>query len=243
MTKLLVSVRDVAEARIALVGGADLIDVKEPSRGALGAADAATIDSVVAHVAGRVPVSAALGELLSANRLEASLGGRVSYAKFGLSGCLGANDWTHRWQAAIRSLPRHVTPVAVAYADWQAAGAPDPWEVLARAGHFGCGAVLVDTFDKKSGPLGRHISLADLARFIAAARSARLVCVVAGRLGRREIGEILPLEPDYVGVRGAACSGGRTGRLQPARVRRLADLVHSSLPERVPSTATLAIGS
>ena len=51
MTKLLVSVRSVAEARIALAGGVDLIDVKEPRRGSLGAADAGIIAEIVAHVA------------------------------------------------------------------------------------------------------------------------------------------------------------------------------------------------
>ena len=38
---LLVSVRSGAEAEAALAGGADLIDVKEPTRGALGRADGA----------------------------------------------------------------------------------------------------------------------------------------------------------------------------------------------------------
>jgi len=61
--KLLVSVRDAAEARAALVGGADLIDVKEPSRGSLGRAEADTIAAVAHAVGGRTPVSAALGEL------------------------------------------------------------------------------------------------------------------------------------------------------------------------------------
>lgn len=226
MTKLLISVRDAAEAQEALAGGADLIDVKEPARGPLGAADPATIRTIVAHVAGRAPVSAALGELSSGNRLDASLANDVRYAKFGLAGCLQTSDWMHRWQAAIESLPPRVTPVAVAYADWQAAGAPDPSAVLSCAGPLGCGAVLVDTFDKTRGPLDRHLSRAALERLIVAARSAGMLCVVAGGLGHREIAQILPLEPDYVGVRGAACSGGRTGRLDAARVGQLADLVH-----------------
>src|SRR5207244_7336185 len=39
MTGLLVSVRSAAEAETALAGGADVVDVKEPRRGALGPAD------------------------------------------------------------------------------------------------------------------------------------------------------------------------------------------------------------
>ena len=63
MTRLLVSVRSAAEAEAALRGGADVIDVKEPGRGPLGRADDAVIADVVRLVAGRRPVSAALGEL------------------------------------------------------------------------------------------------------------------------------------------------------------------------------------
>ena len=37
MTALLASVRSVAEAELALAGGADVIDLKDPSQGALGA--------------------------------------------------------------------------------------------------------------------------------------------------------------------------------------------------------------
>src|SRR5690606_38342384 len=46
MTQLLVSVRNRAEALAALAGGADLIDVKEPWRGSLGAAPPHVMEEV-----------------------------------------------------------------------------------------------------------------------------------------------------------------------------------------------------
>src|SRR5947199_331497 len=57
---LLVSVRDPDEVDAAVTGGAGMIDVKEPSRGALGRAEDAVIAEVVKKVAGRCRVSAAL---------------------------------------------------------------------------------------------------------------------------------------------------------------------------------------
>lgn len=232
MTKLLVSVRDAAEAEIALAGGADLIDVKEPTRGPLGAADAATIRSIADQIAGRVLLSAALGELVAGNRLDPSLAGQVRYAKFGMAGCGRLPDWTRRWQAALGALPREVVPVAVVYADWPAAAAPQPREVMARAAGLGCGAVLIDTFDKAAGPLDRHVALAELARWLAAVREAGLVSVVAGGLGETQLQRILPLGPDYVGVRKAGCIGDRTGRLDRKRVCRLAELAHDRSRDR-----------
>ena len=56
MTRLLVSVRSAAEARTALAGGADVIDVKEPAHGSLGRASTEVIREVIDAVAGCVPV-------------------------------------------------------------------------------------------------------------------------------------------------------------------------------------------
>src|SRR5262245_1743855 len=50
---LLVSVRSVAEAMVALGAGVDLLDVKEPSRGALGRADWHVIADVARCAAAR----------------------------------------------------------------------------------------------------------------------------------------------------------------------------------------------
>ena len=225
MTRLLVSVRNAQEAQIAIAEGVDLIDVKEPSRGALGAADAATLDAIARSVAGRVPLSAALGELLEGVSLPPRLASQLRYAKFGLAGCARHADWRARWQRSIASLPAGVSAVAVAYADAATAIAPDVENVLASARAMGCGAVLFDTFEKSSGSLVDHFGLPRLSRLIAESRKVGLLAVVAGGLGVDEIRQVLPLAPDYVAVRGAACRGDRSGRLDAKRVSRLVELV------------------
>jgi (5-formylfuran-3-yl)methyl phosphate synthase len=231
MTKLLISVRSAAEAQIALDEGADLIDVKEPLRGSLGAADPDMIAAVVRQVAGRLPVSVALGELLSERFFPRRMAEGVCYAKFGLAGCATRPDWPSRWRQAIEELPRSTAPVAVAYVDSKTASAPDPWRVLAHAVELRCAAVLLDTYDKSRGSLCDHFARADLERYIAAAHIGGLLCVVAGSLGWSEIRQLLPLGPDYVAVRGAACAGNRNGPLDRARVRRLVAIVRRSDPQ------------
>ncbi|MFL5577756.1 MAG: (5-formylfuran-3-yl)methyl phosphate synthase, partial [Gemmatimonadaceae bacterium] len=59
---LLVSVSSAAEAAAALAGGADLVDAKDPSAGALGAVSDGALRGIVAAVSGARPVSAALGD-------------------------------------------------------------------------------------------------------------------------------------------------------------------------------------
>src|SRR5215469_12623731 len=97
MTRLLVSVRSAAEAEAALRGGAALIDVKEPAHGPLGRASDEVIEEVVRVVAGRLPVSAALGELIDnfADVLPSCIGS-LAYLKWGLS---RSADWEESiWQ-------------------------------------------------------------------------------------------------------------------------------------------------
>ena len=100
MTRFLASVRDVAEAETALLAGADIIDLKDPAKGALGALASEAIASCVAGIAGRAELSATVGDLplepaavLSAVLATAATG--VDYIKLGLfpggdaRGCLG----------------------------------------------------------------------------------------------------------------------------------------------------------
>src|SRR5262245_5166156 len=63
MTKMLASVADLAEAEIAVTGGADIVDLKDPKAGSLGAVATETIRQTVKAVAGRRLTSAVLGDL------------------------------------------------------------------------------------------------------------------------------------------------------------------------------------
>ena len=82
--RLLVSVVSAAEARRALAGGADIIDVKDPSEGALGAPAPRVLSEVVEAVGGAAPVSVALGDLpdLPHTAALAARGAVVSGAAF-----------------------------------------------------------------------------------------------------------------------------------------------------------------
>src|SRR5215471_6563482 len=84
VARLLVSVRSAEEAKSALSGGADIIDVKEPNRGPLGLADPNVINEIVKEVGNRVPLSVALGEWHERAVLPSLAG--VDWAKIGLSG-------------------------------------------------------------------------------------------------------------------------------------------------------------
>lgn len=225
MTQLLVSVRSAQEARDALAGGAAIIDVKEPSRGSLGRADSSVWREVATAVRGRVPVSAALGELTEFELQRGGAAEVLQFAKVGLAGCAAMADWRERWATVVRSLPDGVFPVAVSYADWRNVEAPPPQKVIEAGRALGCAAWLMDTCDKQSGRLLSHVTLDELAGLIDLARARELKTVLAGSLTSEMIRRLLPLEPDYIAVRGAACSGCREGAIDRDRVGRLAALL------------------
>ncbi len=225
MTRLLVSVRNPAEAQMALAAGTDLIDIKEPRAGALGAAKAETIAAIVEFVAGRAPISAALGELVDVDGTNwKSALRRVQFAKIGLAGCARSTDWRERWATAMGDLPRGVAAVAVVYADGNSSCPPQD-AILEQATRLGCAAVLVDTWDKSAGPLTAHRTTEQIRSFVLEVSQRGMLAVVGGGLTAELIKQILPARPDFVAVRGAVCRCGRSSDIEEARVRRLKHLI------------------
>jgi uncharacterized protein (UPF0264 family) len=222
MSRLLVSVRSAEEAAAALEGGALLIDVKEPRFGSLGRASDRTIDEVVAFVSGRVPVSAAMGEFEESLPLPAA---HLGYVKWGLAGAGSHSRWQDRLGKASHALKESGTHVvAVAYADWQRAHAPEPAAVLDWACAANAGAFMLDTWSKDGTNLLHWLTVADVERLADRCRTAKLPLALAGSLGRSEIASLSRLRPDWFAVRGAVCVGGRRdAQVSAALVHALAD--------------------
>lgn len=231
VTKLLVSVSSQAEAIAAAENGADLIDVKNPLRGSLGAATPEVWRHVLAAVGEKLPVSAALGELRDDDVVElAKQTAGLSFAKIGLNGCTSPPDydWRTEWSNWRSFLPEGVAPVLVAYADWGDCGAPSPLELLKCVKPQRVPIVLVDTYDKSNGTLRDCCSNEQLAHFIAEVRKVKAKIVLAGSLRLVDVIDLLPLAPDYFAVRGAVCRGSREGRLDGALVREWSQAISSS---------------
>jgi uncharacterized protein (UPF0264 family) len=217
---LLVSVRDAVEAAAALAGGASVIDVKEPNEGPLGAASLDVIAGVVEAVAGAAHLTVATGELgdhFPVERLERG----VTIAKLGLAGCAD-QPWRSQAEQWVARLPVLMWGALVGYADWEAADAPTPEEVLAHAIEIGCRGFVVDTWSKGGGCTLDLLARDRLKSLIEKAIAEGLAVVLAGSITAERIDEAASCGPTLLGVRGAACVGGRAGVVDPERVRALA---------------------
>jgi uncharacterized protein (UPF0264 family) len=192
--------------------GVDVLDVKDPDRGSLGRPASAVLRQIVDRVDGRLPISAALGELIECDPASLQdLPASLAYAKLGLSGCAELCDWPERWARVWQALPPRTQRVAVAYADRVRAQAPRWQEVVEQAGRLDCRVLLVDTFDKTRGNLRHFLKHTQLAELTRCARTYGLRVALAGSINRQSLPQILSLQPDLVAVRGAVCRGGRRG--------------------------------
>jgi (5-formylfuran-3-yl)methyl phosphate synthase len=229
--KLLVSVVSAQEARLALLGGADIIDVKDPAEGALGAPSPRVLREVVRMVGTAVPVSVALGDLpnLPHTAALAALGaaaGGAGYVKVGLRGVRELDDAVALMRAVADAVGPRTAVIAAAYADAEALDPPAiaPALLPGLVDRAGIRGALVDTFVKDGRGLYGWLSESSLSDLVTRTRAAGASFAVAGQL---RLGELRRVDADIVGVRSAVCRGGRTGELD-------AELVAAAVAELRP---------
>jgi uncharacterized protein (UPF0264 family) len=221
--RLLVSVVSAQEARHAVAGGADIIDVKDPREGALGAPSPRVLSAVVRVVGAAAPVSVALGDLpnLPHTAALAARGAALSgagYVKVGLRGVRELDEAVALISAVADAVQPQTAVIAAAYADADALDPPalaPAWlpDLVERAGISGA---LVDTFVKDGRGLYGWLSEPQVADLIARTREAGASFGVAGQLTR---GQLCRVAADVVGVRSAVCHGcDRAAELDPELV-------------------------
>src|SRR2546423_10899521 len=141
--RLLVSVRGSVEARAALAGGADVIDAKDPARGALGPVQRDRLAAIRRVVGAARPVSAALGDAaddaMAAAAAAAARG--VAFVKLGFGGVRSEARARSLARAARRGAAPATALILVAYADWRRAPSLAPDRLVAVAADAGAAGV------------------------------------------------------------------------------------------------------
>jgi uncharacterized protein (UPF0264 family) len=220
MSKWLASVQSLEEAETLLPVLPDILDMKNPSQGALGALSVAIVSEIVTMIDGRCQTSATIGDLpMQAELIKPAMtqmaSSGVDYVKIGLF----ADD---NLQQCIIDLADTVkklsTPIiAVIFAD-----SPPNEDCLSLLKASGFHGVMIDTAIKNGQHLLDHWDLLQLERFVAAAKQHNLLCGLAGALRLEDIKVLRPLTADYLGFRSALCSQRqRTTRLQISLAKQL----------------------
>jgi len=208
MTALLASMRNLLETSAALHAGVDMIDLKNPSEGALGALPVSEVTTIVKKIGNRAITSATIGDLppdpetilLAVRQMQQTA---VDIIKIGF--------FPGDQQSLARALANTAKTqklVAVLFADLK----PDlaMLETLAANNFYG---VMLDTATKNNRGLLKSMNMSQLKTFTDTAQKLGLLCGLAGQLQLRDIPQLLTLKPDYLGFRSALCFTDRSSQI------------------------------
>lgn len=227
--KLLVSPMNLKEAYEAISGGADIIDIKNPKEGSLGANFPWVIKDIQKIVPGNVEISAPIGDLafkpglatLAAYGL-ATLG--IDYIKFGLYGIANERESLEISKNICRGVRGFNLKVVLAgYADFKHIGSISPLKLPKIAQKAGADIAMIDTAIKNGNGLLDHLSIRELEKFTIEAHGYGLEVALAGSLREKDIRRINEIGADIIGVRGAVCENGDRikGRVSSDKVRTI----------------------
>ncbi len=204
MTGFLASVRSADEAMIAIQGGVDIIDLKEPEHGALGAVPFKVMREVVGKVNGERLISATVGDLPSEPLRVADMVRRVAetgvdFVKVGLF-----EPESEDIEDLLWSISRQASKgiIIVVFADKYPGD-----QIIEQVADAGLTGIMLDTADKSLGSLRDVMSDKQIAHFIARAKEYNLITGLAGSLRKNDIAPLMEFQPDYLGFRGALCGG------------------------------------
>jgi uncharacterized protein (UPF0264 family) len=213
--KLLVSVVNRAEALDSVLGGAHIIDVKNPKEGALGANFPRVIQQVKQVVPDTLELSATIGDLpnLPGTASLAAFGAAVSgvdYVKVGLFGVKTRKEATILMTEVVKAVKgynKNVKTIASGYADYKSVGCISPLELPVVAHESEADGVLIDSKTKNGvDNLFSFLNDSQLKDFVNQAHDRNLLAALAGSLDVVDIPRVYSLGADIIGVRGAVCA-------------------------------------
>lgn len=203
MSKWLASVQSLQEAQTLLPVLPDILDMKNPSQGALGALNTDIVSQIVMMINGRCQTSATIGDLpmqaapIKQAITEMATSG-VDYVKIGIFPDANLARCISQLSITVKQLS--VPVIAVLFAD----NMPDIdcVPLLKNAGFEG---VMIDTAFKNGQHLQDHWNQTRLQTFVASAKKYKMLCGLAGALRVEDIETLKPIGADYLGFRSALC--------------------------------------
>ncbi|PCJ32590.1 MAG: hypothetical protein COA90_02815 [Gammaproteobacteria bacterium] len=225
MSKWLASVQSAEEARLLLSSLPDILDVKDPSKGALGALNVDKVEEIVGIIDDKCLTSATIGDLAMDSEIIGEKMGEmaktgVSYVKIGLFPDPSIEQCLIDLEKTVKSL--NVPVIAVIFAD-----KPLNVDYLPLLNKSGFEGVMIDTAIKNGKCLLDNISTSELSLFVSEVKSKSMLCGLAGALKLEDIKPLQALGADYLGFRSALClKRTRTASLQLNLAKQVQKLIH-----------------
>ena len=233
--KLLISPINDKEASEAIAGGADIIDVKNPQEGALGANFPWVIKRIREIAPRKIQVSCTLGDVpnLPGSISLAALGAAslgVDYIKVGLYGFKTPREAVFLLQnvnKAAKECNPKIKVVATGYADAERISTLDPMLIPEIASKAQVDLAMIDTAVKDGKNLFNFLAVKQLEKFVDEAHKLGLEAALAGSLRKQDLPMVYGLGADVAGLRGAACTNSDrvSGQITRKLVQELVETV------------------
>jgi len=220
--QLLVSPSSISEAHSSVA--ADIIDVKKPSEGSLGANFPWVIREIKSFA--KKPVSAAIGDFpyKPGGAALAAYGAACAgadYIKIGLA--FSGKDQARDVIAAVTRAVKDDFPekfvVIAGYSDYERMGSISPFDLSPLAAECGADYAMVDTGIKDGRSTFSFMDEATLTRFTKENRALGLGTALAGSLVFADIDALKRINPEIIGVRGMVCGGDRNATIREDLVK------------------------
>ncbi len=201
-----------------MYAGVDVIDLKDPSVGALGALDVEVVRQIAHEIDGHALVTATVGE--GHATIEALKADIVLYAGLGIDVVKVAVSPLFQQTQVLTELKdltaQGIKLVAVFFADQ-----PLDFSLIVRLQLSGFYGAMLDTQDKHSSLLAMQPA-AVLEQFVRSCKQHDLIVGLAGSVNAQHLDALLALAPTFIGMRGGVCSQQkRASSLDVARVENV----------------------
>ena len=215
--KLLVSVTNLEEAIIAYECKADIIDVKNPEEGSLGASHPNLVRKIRDTIGKNPEISVTLGDLpyLPGTASFAALGAisaGANYVKAGLRGCNKIEYALKMSEDIVKAAEGSRAKVILsAYADFTDFDGLNPSLLPKIAKKVNAEGILVDILHKGENKVFHYLNEETLALLSSESSDYGIISALAGGLEKEDVPEVSKLGFSILGVRRAVCRRAKSG--------------------------------
>jgi len=247
--RVLISIRSLEELAPAIEGGADIIDLKNPSEGSLGASFPWLIKKI-RNYGNDFTLSVAIGDMpnLPGTAALAASGAAACGADIVKVGLYGPHSFEEGVKLlkgvvkATKDIDQNILVVGAGYADFKSFNGINSMDIPSICNSAEADVAMLDTYSKNGQKLFDFIDSEKLRKFVNKTHEYNLLAALAGSIEPKDINILNDLGADVIGFRGAVCSGSDriNGVLEINRVRKIVEISQNlSEKERILRSTTM----
>ena len=219
-TNLLISLRKLDELSEEIVNEVDILDLKDPLKGSIGAWDLQDIKKVILRCKNKIQISATLGDIFINDEFLIKLKQfdklNLDYIKFGLLSTSIKNLFDKIKFLGERKFKTKLVCVVFVDISYHLKLVYKNLELFDACG---IKYIMLDTFNKNNGGLLTFCNISNLDKFISKCKKFDIKIGLAGSLKETQIPGIMKLKPNILGFRSAICKFNK--RMSEVDTRKL----------------------